>query len=87
MSRPQTASCAPRVAVVMPAYNTESHIAAAVRSALEANAPDVEVIVVDDGSPDRRPRHRLRSMAMFAVAFATCPDVRWLRGMLGSILS
>lgn len=53
MSRPQTASSAPRVSVVMPAYNTERYIAAAVRSALDANAPDVEVLVVDDGSTDR----------------------------------
>jgi glycosyltransferase involved in cell wall biosynthesis len=39
------------------------------------------------GYEERRRRRRLRSMAMFAVAFATCPDVRWLRGMLGSLPS
>src|SRR5882762_6255257 len=49
MSCPQTASRAPRVSVVMPAYNTERYIAAAVRSALDAGVPDVEVLVVDDG--------------------------------------
>ena len=38
------------------------------------------------GYEERRRRRRLRSMAMFAVAFATFPDVRWLRGMLASIL-
>jgi glycosyltransferase involved in cell wall biosynthesis len=38
------------------------------------------------GYEERRRRHRFRSIAMFAVAFATSPDVRWLRGMLGSIL-
>ena len=32
---------------------------------------------------ERRRRHRLRSTAMFAYAFATCPDVRWLSGILG----
>jgi glycosyltransferase involved in cell wall biosynthesis len=53
MSGPQTATRAPRVSVVMPAYNTERYIAAAVRSALDASAPDVEVLVVDDGSTDR----------------------------------
>jgi len=42
----------PRVSVVMPAYNTEPYIAAAVRSALEAGVPEVEVLVVDDGSTD-----------------------------------
>jgi len=35
---------------------------------------------------ERRRRHRLRSTATFAYAFATCPDVRWLGGMLGSIV-
>jgi glycosyltransferase involved in cell wall biosynthesis len=35
---------------------------------------------------ERRRRHRLRSSAMFAYAFATSPELRWLRGMLGSIM-
>jgi cellulose synthase/poly-beta-1,6-N-acetylglucosamine synthase-like glycosyltransferase len=35
---------------------------------------------------ERRRRHRLRSSAMFAYAFATSPEVRWLSGMLRSIL-
>lgn len=42
----------PRVSVVMPAYNIEPYIAAAVRSALAAGLSDVEVLVVDDGSTD-----------------------------------
>jgi glycosyltransferase involved in cell wall biosynthesis len=37
-------------------------------------------------SLERQRRHRLRSSAMFAYAFATSPDVRWLRGMLRSIV-
>jgi glycosyltransferase involved in cell wall biosynthesis len=36
----------------MPAFNTEPYIVAAVRSALEAGVPDVEVLVIDDGSTD-----------------------------------
>jgi len=35
------------------------------------------------GYEERRRRHRLRAAAMFAYAFATRPDVRWLGGMLG----
>jgi hypothetical protein len=31
-------------------------------------------------------RRRLRALATFASAFATAPDVRWLRGMLRSLL-
>jgi GT2 family glycosyltransferase len=42
----------PRISVVIPAYNTELYIAAAVRSALTSGEPDVEVLVVDDGSTD-----------------------------------
>ena len=47
-SRPRS----PRVSVVMPAYNTAPYIAAAVRSALVAGEPGVEVLVIDDGSTD-----------------------------------
>lgn len=35
---------------------------------------------------ERRRRHRLRSSLMFAYAFATSPDIRWLRGMLSTVL-
>jgi glycosyltransferase involved in cell wall biosynthesis len=42
----------PRVSVVMPAHNMERYIGAAVRSVLDGDARDVEVIVVDDGSTD-----------------------------------
>lgn len=35
------------------------------------------------GHEERRHRHRLRSLAMFASAFATFPQGRWLRDMLG----
>lgn len=34
-----------------------------------------------------RHRRRLRSTAMYAYAFATCPDRRWLSGMVHSLLS
>jgi glycosyltransferase involved in cell wall biosynthesis len=36
----------------MPAYNTERFIAASIRSALDGDEPDVEVLVIDDGSTD-----------------------------------
>jgi glycosyltransferase involved in cell wall biosynthesis len=47
------ASEVPRVAVVMPSYNTERYIADAVRSALQPGTPDVEILVIDDGSTDQ----------------------------------
>jgi hypothetical protein len=37
------------------------------------------------GYEERRRRHRLRSIAMFASAFALSPQRRWLRGMLGAM--
>ena len=39
------------------------------------------------GYEHRLSRDRLGSMAMFVQAFATSPEVRWLRGLLGSVLS
>lgn len=53
MNRLQAASHAPRVSVVIPAYNTERYIAASIHSACDASELDVEVLVIDDGSTDR----------------------------------
>jgi len=41
-----------RVSVVVPAYNEERTIRVAVETLLESDYPDLEVIVVDDGSQD-----------------------------------
>jgi glycosyltransferase involved in cell wall biosynthesis len=39
------------------------------------------------GYEQRLRRQRLGAIAMFAQAFATSPEVRWLRGLLGSVVS
>jgi GT2 family glycosyltransferase len=35
---------------------------------------------------EERKRRRLHALAMFARAYATSPELRWLRGLLGSVL-
>lgn len=41
-----------RLSVVVPSYNTAEYVCACVRSILRQTVPDLEVIVVDDGSTD-----------------------------------
>ena len=43
----------PLVSFVVPAYNVEQYVEESVRSALDQTYPNVEVIIVDDGSTDR----------------------------------
>ncbi|WP_370865113.1 glycosyltransferase family 2 protein [Nocardioides agariphilus] len=43
----------PRVSVVVPAYGVEDYLAESLDSVLAQQGVDLEVVVVDDGSPDR----------------------------------
>ena len=62
----------PRVSVVIPAYNAARYLRRSVGSALAQTLPDLEVIVVDDGSSD--------ATSELALALAAAdPRVRLLR--------
>lgn len=43
----------PALSIVMPVYNAELHLDAAIRSALASDLENLEVLVIDDGSSDR----------------------------------
>ncbi|VVS95842.1 conserved hypothetical protein [Sphingomonas aurantiaca] len=45
-------SALPRVTVVMPSYNHINYVEQAIRSILDQDYPDIELIVIDDGSTD-----------------------------------
>ena len=53
---------APRLTVIMPAYNVQATVEAAARSVLGQSFPNLQLIVVDDGSTDNTPAI-LRSLA------------------------
>lgn len=42
----------PRITIIIPVYNTESYVEAAVRSIMEQTLREIEIILVDDGSTD-----------------------------------
>ena len=44
-----------KVSVIIPSYNHERFLVDAIRSALDQTIPEIELIVVDDGSTDRSP--------------------------------
>lgn len=53
MESDDTSSVAPRLSVVVPVYRVEAYLAVCLDSILAGAGADVEVLAVDDGSPDR----------------------------------
>jgi cellulose synthase/poly-beta-1,6-N-acetylglucosamine synthase-like glycosyltransferase len=74
---------APPIAIIAPAHNEESSIRVAVRNLLQLDYPQLEVIVVNDGSQDRtleelREEFRLRLVRAVYVPEAQSAPVRGL---------
>src|SRR5467141_2782951 len=74
---------APPIAIIAPAHNEETSIRVAVRNLLELDYPQLEVIVVNDGSKDRtfeelREEFRLRQVRVVYVPEAKSAPVRGL---------
>lgn len=46
----------PKVSVVVPIYNTEPYLERCMQSLLSQTLKDIEIILVDDGSPDCSPK-------------------------------
>lgn len=64
----------PPVSVLVPAYNEEATIAASVRSLLQLSYPELEVIVINDGSKDGTLEALKREFAL-----APFPEAYWRR--------
>src|SRR6266446_2577206 len=74
---------APPITLIVPAHNEEGSIRVAVRNLLELDYPQLEVIVVNDGSADRtleelREEFRLRLVRAIYVPEAQSAQVRGL---------
>ena len=74
---------APPITMIVPAHNEEKSIRVAVQNLLELDYPELEVIVVNDGSEDRtleemRKEFRLRSVRTVYIPEAECAPVRGL---------
>jgi cellulose synthase/poly-beta-1,6-N-acetylglucosamine synthase-like glycosyltransferase len=74
---------APPIAIIAPAHNEENSIRVAVRNLLQLDYPELEVIVVNDGSQDRtleelREEFRLRLVRAVYVPEAQSAPVRGL---------
>lgn len=74
---------APPITMLVPAHNEEKSIRVAVHNLLELDYPELEVIVVNDGSEDRtldemREEFRLRPVRTVYIPEAECAPIRGL---------
>ncbi|MBW8830488.1 MAG: glycosyltransferase family 2 protein [Burkholderiales bacterium] len=78
-----SAGLEPGISIVVPAYNEAATIAAAVRSMLQLDYPDVEIIVVNDGSKDDTlgVLKREFDLQLFPEAYRISVPVQPVRGL------
>jgi len=65
----------PPVTVIIPAWNEQDVIVNSVRSALEADYPDLQVMVVDDGSTDMTVERLVQGFALVEMDAAYHPTI------------
>ena len=53
--QPEASDSPPRVSVLMAAYNCAAYVGEAIQSVLAQTMPDLELILIDDGSTDHSP--------------------------------
>jgi cellulose synthase/poly-beta-1,6-N-acetylglucosamine synthase-like glycosyltransferase len=74
---------APPITLLVPAHNEQKSIRVSIRNLLELNYPELEVIVINDGSKDRtlqelQDEFKLRPTRMVYVPEVPCAEIRGL---------
>ncbi|HLH05619.1 MAG TPA: glycosyltransferase [Terriglobales bacterium] len=69
-------SLAPPITIVVPAHNEEKSIRVAVRKLLELDYPEVEIVVVNDGSTDRTLEELQQEFRLRPVRTLYIPEVK-----------
>src|SRR2546427_1754901 len=69
-------SLAPPISIIVPAHNEEKSIRVAVRKLLELDYPELEVVVVNDGSEDRTLEEMRQEFHLRAVRALYIPGVK-----------
>ncbi|MBI1956198.1 MAG: glycosyltransferase, partial [Acidobacteria bacterium] len=74
MQRHLVSTLTPPVSILVPAYNEESTISESVRSLLRLQYPDLEVVVINDGSTDGTLQNLCRDFALIPTRLVYRPE-------------
>jgi cellulose synthase/poly-beta-1,6-N-acetylglucosamine synthase-like glycosyltransferase len=84
----RTSPLVPPISLLMPAHNEENFICTAVRNLLDLDYPDLEVIIINDGSEDKtlqnmQKEFQLRAVRVVCVPLVSSAPVRgWYRSAI-----